>query len=161
MIELMAATLILTIALLALVGAYSLGYFALSSAGQTSSAGLLANNQIELYASLPYAQIGLDQSTLNSVKSSDPNYTADETALPVSGTDVTIASCGFSAQCSPVQTLTGGDHKTYKVETFIRLLTNVNGTSRSEKVVTVLVRNMSAAGTPQAAVMQTAFDLGP
>jgi type II secretory pathway pseudopilin PulG len=161
LIELMAAMVVLTVALLALIGAYSLGYFALSSAGQTSSAGLLANNQLELYASLPYASIGLDQATLTSVKSTDANYNTDENALPVSGSDATISSCGASAQCSPVQTLTGGDHKTYKLETFIRLLTNVNGTSRSEKIVTVIVRNMSAAGTPTAAIMQTGFDSGP
>jgi Tfp pilus assembly protein PilV len=161
MIELITAILVLTIAVLALIGSYSLGYFALNSAGQTSSAGLLASNQLELYASLPYSSIGLDTATLASVKSTDANYSTDESALPVSGSDVTISGCGSSPQCSPVQTLTGGDHKTYKLETFIRLLPNVNGTGRSEKVVTEIVRNMSAPGSPQVAVMQTGFDSGP
>jgi hypothetical protein len=60
-----------------------------------------------------------------------------------------------------VQTLTGADHKTYKLETFIRVVSNPNGSSRSEKVITEIVRNMSATGTPQVAVVQTARDLGP
>ena len=161
LVELIAAMLILTIALLALIGAYSLGYFAIGSAGKTSSAGLIANNQLELYSSLPYSSIGLDAATLTTVRSNDANYNTDESALP-SGTtgDVSITSCGSTAQCLPVQTVTGADHKTYKVETFIRLLANPNISSRGEKVVTVVIRNLSASGSPKVLTMQTAFDTG-
>ena len=160
MVELVAAMLILTIALLALIGAYSLGYFSIGSAARTSSVGLIANNQLELYSSLPYSSIGLDATTLASVKSSDANYSTDESALPESGTDVTITGCGSSAQCLPVQTVTGADHKSYKVETFIRLLPNPNASTRSEKVATVVIRNASASGSPKVLTMQTAFDTG-
>lgn len=162
MIELVAAMLILTIALLALVGAYSLGYYAIGSAAKTSSAGLLANNQLELYQAVPYASISLDSTTLTSVKSTDANYSTDEAALPGGATgDQTLVGCGASAQCSPVQTLTGADHKTYKLETFIRLIsTRSDGATRSEKVVTVIVRNASVVGSPTVVTMQTAFDLG-
>ncbi len=161
MIELVAAVLIITVALLALIGAYSLGYFAINSTAQTTQAGLIANNQLELYAAIPYASIGLDSTTLASVKSTDTYYNTDETALPGSGSDATISSCGSSAQCSPVQTITGGDHKTYKLETFIRLIANpnVSGSARTEKIITVLVRNMSAGGA-KVVVMQTGFDSG-
>ena len=152
--------LVLTVALLALIGAYSLGYFSIASAGQTSAAGLLANNQLELYSSLPYSSIGLDATTLASVKSADATYSSDESALPGSGTDVTISSCGASAQCLPVQTLTGADHKTYKLETFIRLLPNPSITTRSEKVVAVVVRRVTVSGSPRVLTMQTAFDTG-
>ena len=105
MIELIAATLIISVALLALIGAYSFGYFAIGSAAKSSAAGLIANNQLELYTSLPYASIGLDATTLTSVKSTDANYSTDESALP-SGTtgDVAIVGCGSSAQCSPLDT---------------------------------------------------------
>jgi Tfp pilus assembly protein PilV len=162
LVELIAAMLILTIALLALIGAYSLGYFAIGSAGKTSAAGLLANNQLELYSALPYSSIGLDATTLTTVKSADANYSADEAALPSGATgDVTISNCGTSAQCSPIQTLTGADHKTYKVETFIRLLANPNITTRTEKVVTVVVRKVTVSGTSKVLTMQTAFDTGP
>jgi type II secretory pathway pseudopilin PulG len=162
LIELIAAMLILTVALLALIGAYSLGYFAIGSAAKTSAAGLLANNQLELYSSLPYTSIGLDATTLTSVQSSDPTYSTDEAALPngASG-DRTISGCGSSAQCSPVQTLTGADHKTYKIETFIRDISdNPSIANRPERVVTVIVRNMSVSGSPIVVTMQTAFDQG-
>jgi type II secretory pathway pseudopilin PulG len=158
MIELVAAMCIMIVALLALIGAYSLAYFAINSTNQTTSAGLLANNQLELYASLSYASIGLDATTLATVKSTDPNYNTDESALAVSGTDVTISGCGSSAQCSPVQTITAGDHKTYKLETFIRLISNPSAPSRTEKIVTVIVRNVATGA--KVVTMQTGFDLG-
>jgi Tfp pilus assembly protein PilV len=158
MVELVAAVLILTVALLALIGAYSLGYFAVNSSGATTQAGLLANNQLELYASLPYSSIGLDPTTLASVKSTDPNYNTDETALPGSGTDVTISGCGSSAQCSPIQTITAGDHHSYKVETFIRMLSNPSAVSRSEKIITVIVRDVTSGA--KVVTMQTGFDAG-
>ena len=160
LIELIAGMLVLTVAFLALVGAYSLGYFAIGSSAKTSAAGLLANNQLELYSALPYASIGLDSATLTSVKSTDATYSSDESGLPGGGTDVTISSCGASPQCSPVQTLTGADNKTYKLETFIQLLPNPSITTRSEKVVTVIVRKSGASGTSKVVTMQTAFDVG-
>lgn len=162
LIELIAAMLVLTIALLALMGAYSLGYFAIGQSAKTSAAGLLANNQLELYSSLPYASIGLDATTLTSVKASDATYSTDESALPggASG-DRTISSCGSSAQCLPVQTLTGADHKSYKLETFIRdIANNPRISGRPERIVTVIVRNMSVTGSPIVVTMQTAFDQG-
>jgi len=162
MIELIATTLVLSIGLLALIGAYSFGYFSIRSAGQTSSAGLLANNQLELYSALPYSLIGLDATALTSVKATDATYSTDEAALPGGATgDVSISACGATPQCSPIQTLTGPDHKNYKVETFIRLLANPNISTRSEKVVTVVVRNASVSGSPVVLKMQTAFDTGP
>jgi hypothetical protein len=162
LIELIAAMLVLTVALLALVGAYSLGYFAIGASAKTASAGLLANNQLELYQSLPYTSIGLDATTLTSVQASDPTYSTDEAALPGSGAvDRTISSCGASAQCLPVQTITGADHKQYKVETFIRdIANNPSIAARPERVVTVIVRNLSATGSPIVLTMQTAFDQG-
>lgn len=161
LIELAVAIVVITIASLALMAAYSQSYFSLHSSAKTSAASVLAENQLELYAALPYASVGLDSATLTSVKASDANYSTDETALPVSGTDVTISGCGASAQCLPVQTLTGSDHHSYKLETFIRLLTNPTVSTWSEKVVTVIVRNTSVSGSPKVFTQQTAFDRGP
>jgi Tfp pilus assembly protein PilV len=160
-IELMAAVFIIVVALLALMAAYDQSFFSIHSSAKTSAAGQLANNQLELYASLPYSSIGLDSTTLTSKKSTDANYSTDETALPGTGSDVTISGCGSSAQCSPVQTLTGSDGKSYKVETFIRALTNNSTTSWTEKVVTVVVRDLGTTGYPKVLTIQTAFDHGP
>ena len=161
MVELMTAVLIITIAVLGLVAAYSQSFFSLRHSAKSSAAGQLAENQLELYASLSYASIGLDATTLTSTKSSDTYYSPDESALPGSGSDVTISGCGASAKCSPVQTLTGSDGKSYKLETFIRSLTNNSASSWTEKVVTVIVRDPSKSGYPKVITAQTAFDHGP
>jgi Tfp pilus assembly protein PilV len=160
-IELMVSIFLIVVALLALMAAYDGAFTSLHSSGRTSSAGLLAENQLELYASLPYASIGLDSSTLTTVKSTDANYSSDEATLPGTGSDVTISGCGTSAQCSPVQTLTGSDHIRYKLETFIRALPNGSVSTWTEKVITVIVRDETQSGTPQVFEEQTAFDHGP
>jgi Tfp pilus assembly protein PilV len=160
-IELMAAVLIITVSLLALMAAYDQSFFSIHSSAKTSAAGQLAENQLELYASLPYSSIGLDSTTLTTTKSTDVNYSSDESALPGTGSDVTITGCGSSAQCSPVQTMTGSDGKSYKLETFIRALTNNSASTWTEKVVTVVVRDLSTSGFPKVLTVQTAFDHGP
>jgi Tfp pilus assembly protein PilV len=160
-IELMAAVLIITVSLLALMAAYDQSFFSIHSSAKTSAAGQLAENQLELYASLPYSSIGLDSTTLTTSKSTDVNYSSDESALPGTGSDVTITGCGSSAQCSPVQTMTGSDGKSYKLETFIRALTNNSASTWTEKVVTVVVRDLSTSGFPKVLTVQTAFDHGP
>jgi Tfp pilus assembly protein PilV len=167
-IELLIATVVLTIAVLALLGSYDESFLSLRSSAKASSAGLLAQNQLELYDSLTYSSIGFTSATLSSTKSTDPTYSTDETALPVSGTDVTITTCATSPQCSPVQTLTGDDHRSYKLETFIRSLSNPSASARTEKIVTVVVRNLSASACkssdqtkcPKVVTMQTGFDAG-
>jgi prepilin-type N-terminal cleavage/methylation domain-containing protein len=163
LIELVAAMSVLSIALMALMASYDQTFFSLHSAAKTSSAGLIAENQLELYASLPYASVGLDSAAFGTA-GGDSTYASDESALHGSGSDVTISGCGSSAQCLPVQTVSGSDGHSYKLETFVRSLVNVtnsDGTTWSEKVVTVVVRDLSASGSPKVVTMQTAFDPGP
>lgn len=160
-VELVVAVVIITIGLLALMAAYDQAFFSLHSAAKTSSAGLIAENQLELYASLPYSSVGLDTTALSTAKASDAHYSSDESSLSGTGTDITISGCGASARCQPLQTVTGSDHHTYRLETFIRALTNPSGTSWTERVVTVIVRDLSSTGTPKVVTIQTAFDHGP
>ena len=162
LVELVVATFILSVAVLALMGGYDSAFVSLHKAAQKSSAATLAATQLELYSAIPYASIGLDSTTFASRKASDSVYAGDEKAVAAaqsSPTDVTIASCGTSAQCSPVQTLTGSDHHTYKVETFVHDVVST-GTWK-ERVVTVIVRDPSTTGTPILAQSTAGFDKGP
>jgi Tfp pilus assembly protein PilV len=60
LIELLIAMVILQIALLAIIGAFGSGAVALGHAGKASTASVLADQQLELYRSMPYDAIGLD-----------------------------------------------------------------------------------------------------
>jgi Tfp pilus assembly protein PilV len=162
-IELMAAMAVLTIALLALMASFDTVAVSLHSSQRNTTASTLANTQMELYRSLPYASIGLDTAALTTADG-DSVYSADETALnatlsdPADATDSTIDSCGTAPQCLPIQTLTGSDGHRYQLETFVRDIQNNTAIRWTERVVTVIVRDAGAPGTPELLRLTSAFD---
>ncbi len=163
MVELLVASFVLAVALLALMAGYDSAFLSLHKAAGESAGATLANNQLELYSSLSYSAIGLDTTTLSSVEASNSTYVSDDGSLTDSAnaTDHTINGCGSSSQCQPVQTMTGTDGKSYTVETFVRDLAGVSYAGRSERMVTVPVRDPNTTGTPEVARMSAAFDAGP
>ena len=60
LIELLVAMIILQVALLAIVGSFGAGAAALSRAAKINTASVLADQQMELYRTMPYDAIGLD-----------------------------------------------------------------------------------------------------
>ncbi|MFL5910061.1 MAG: hypothetical protein ACJ768_05765 [Gaiellaceae bacterium] len=146
LIELVAAMVVITIALLALMASYDQAFFSLHSAARKTAAASLAETQLELYGAIyvpaltatsttltsttvtttqssTFSSIGLSSSLVTTAKASDAFYSTDEAALTPSGTtEVTNASCTTTdAQCKPVQTsVTGSDGKNYRIETFVR-----------------------------------------
>src|SRR5207253_10113166 len=84
LVELLIAMVVLNIALLAIVAAFSSGAVAVSRAGSVATASALADQQMELYRAMPYEPIGLDTA-----------------AAPSSGTYTTDVACiSGSPTCS-------------------------------------------------------------
>jgi Tfp pilus assembly protein PilE len=195
LIELVAAMVVITIALLALMASYDQAFFSLHSAARKTAAASLAETQLELYSAIyvpqktattttltsttvtttqasTFGSIGLSSSLVTTAKASDPFYSTDEASLvPAGTTEVTNASCTTTAaQCEPVQTsVTGSDGKSYRVETFIRDIsqsltcqgqTTTCG-SVQERDVTVIVRDPNVSGTPRVYEVTSAYDIGP
>jgi hypothetical protein len=160
LIELLTATTVITVALLSLMAGYDSAFVSLHNSSRQSAASTLAAKQLELYSALAYTSIGLDTTTLASVKATDTTYVADEAALDnaAGALDATISGCGTASQCLPVQTLAGNDRRNYRVETFIR---DITVTSRRERFVTILVRDPNVTGSPVVAKMTSAYDSGP
>jgi type II secretory pathway pseudopilin PulG len=181
LIEVVASMVILTIALLALMAGYDSAFVSLRKAGTQAAATKLANDQLELYAALPFAQVGLDQATTQAVGDSGNgaydavyatndllagDWAVDGSGNPVqlpSGTvnDVTISGCGSAPNCLPIQSVTGPDGHRYRIETFVRDRANSTGISWTERDVTVLVRDAQAPGEPELVRLSSAFDRGP
>lgn len=174
LVELLAATVVLSIALLALMAGYDSAFVSIRKANQKSAAAALANTQLELYASLPYAQIGLDQ-TATTDAGSDSLYDGNAVLVGDSGVlngvpyhnpdgvvnEVTIDGCGTDPNCLPIQTLTGSDGRTYRVETFVRDVTEqTSNISWQTRNVWVVVRDPSQSGDPELLELHTAFDQG-
>jgi Tfp pilus assembly protein PilV len=176
MIEMILAMVVITIAVLALMASYDEAFFSLHSSARKTAAASLAESQLELYSAsysvqANFSSIGLSSSLVTTAKASDPFYSTDEASLtPSSTSEVPNPSCTTTtAQCKPVQTsVTGSDGKKYRVETFIRdvsqtltCTTTPPCPTTPERDVTVIVRDPNVSGTPSVYTVTAAFDQGP
>jgi type II secretory pathway pseudopilin PulG len=182
MIEMTAAIVILSFALLALMAGFDSAFLSLHKSDQKATASTLANQQLELYRALPYNSIGLDKTTTQNVGDSsnaayDSTYTTnsllDGDFVPdpndpntliqnPSGTvnEIMINGCGTAANCEPIQSVTGPDHRHYRIETYVRDRPNNTAITWSERVVTVVVQDADQSSFPTIFQMETAFDQG-
>ncbi len=142
LLELLISLVMLNVGILALVAAFNGGSLAIQRASRTGTATVLADKQLELYRAVLYTNIALD--TANVTTASANSAYAGDTAY--SGTQVSKVCAGspgsVAAQCKPMQTITGPDKFTYRVDTYIRYVTPTN--SRQLKKVTVVTRNATA-----------------
>ena len=174
LIELLISMVVLQIALLAIVGAFGAGAVAIGRAGKVNTAAVLADQQMELYRTMPYDAIGLD--TAGAPTSGI--YTSDTTVCPASQTPVcantgprnnantatwsctvntspTGVSYFYSANgvnpCTAHRSVTGTsapDGRSYWVDTYIQWTTQTGGASqRPVKVVSVVVRDQNTNQT--------------
>ena len=115
LIELLAAMVVLSIALMALMAGYDTAFLSLHKSAQKTIASTLANQQLELYNALSYTKVGLDATTLAGIEtpgaSYDATYVADKASLDntANDADVTISNCGATPNCYPIQT--AGRHR--------------------------------------------------
>ena len=152
MIELTIALAILNIGLLALLTAFTNGTVTARRSGRTASASVLADTQMELYRALTYSAIALDAS---SIPGSAP-YTTD---AAYSATQVTATCSGpvsSNPQCNASRTVTGPDHGTYEIDTFVVYWTPTDG--RQTKQVTVVVRDTANLSGRELARRTSIFD---
>jgi prepilin-type N-terminal cleavage/methylation domain-containing protein len=138
LIELLAALVVLSIGILALFAMFESGIRQLTRASTVTTAGALADKEMESYRAIKYASIGLPDTLVLAAAapySSDSAYSASAT------TRVNLVACG-TAPCTtkvPVQTLTGADGRSYRVDTYVTWQTV--GAGRQVKLVTVVVRD--------------------
>lgn len=163
LVELLIAMIVLTVGILALVAAYTSGYVALNRATRVSSAGVLADSQMERFRALSYSNIQLNTTTCgancaDSTYTSDSAYSATAAVTGCSTTDVS---------CLPTQTKTGPDGASYRLDTFIEY-SCVSGTLSTSpsltcgatapspvKLVTVVVRSIGGTGLGTTGVVST------
>jgi Tfp pilus assembly protein PilV len=148
MLELLMAMVMLNVGILAIVAAFSSGNAALSRANRISTAGALANKQMEIYRGLKYDNIVFVTSEWNAALA-DSTYTADTAYQqnmlnPVSPKALvaTVTTCPANVPtnaCDPSYTITGADHRSYRVDTYLYFDTPSYGNQL--RTVTVVVRN--------------------
>jgi prepilin-type N-terminal cleavage/methylation domain-containing protein len=128
LVELLIAMIVLTIGILALVSAYTSGYVQLNRATRVSSAEVLADSQMERFRALGYSAIQLN-TTCGATCNVDSTYTGD---VVYDSTDQ-VSGCSSSTEttCLAIQTKTGPDGRSYRMETFIKYNCPTSGTTLS------------------------------
>jgi prepilin-type N-terminal cleavage/methylation domain-containing protein len=138
LIELMIAMTVLAIGILALFAMFESGIRSISRASTVTTAGALADTEMESFRAARYNTIGLPDSLIPS----SPPYTTDPAYS--STARVHVAACG-TQPCTtkvPVQTLTGADGRSYRVDTYVTTQTLTSPYSaRPVKLVTIVVRD--------------------
>jgi Tfp pilus assembly protein PilV len=154
LVELIAAMTVLMVGILALFAMFESGIRHLQRASTVTTAGALADREMEGFRAIRYANIGLPDSL---VLAADSTYSGDAAYQSSASSRVNLSACG-SAPCTtdvPVQTLTGADGRSYRVDMYVTWSTV--GAGRSVKLVTVVVRD-SVDATKVWARASSAFD---
>ncbi len=148
MLELLMAMVMLNVGILAVVAAFSSGNAALYRANRSSTAGALANKQMEAYRGLKYDNIVFVTSEWTSAIANS-TYTGDtvyQTNMynPVAPHALvpTVSTCPANvaaAACDPSYTTTGADHRSYRVDTYLYFDTPTSG--QQLRAITVVIRN--------------------
>jgi Tfp pilus assembly protein PilV len=150
MLELLMAMVLLNVGILAIVAAFSSGNSSLARANRISTAGAVANKQMEAYRGLKYENIVFMTAEWNSAIA-DSVYTGDtvyQTNMlnPVAPKALvpTVTTCPANVPataCDPSYTITGADHRSYRVDTYLYFDTPSSGNQL--RTVAVVVRNPS------------------
>lgn len=147
LIEMLIAIVVINIGLLAILLALNSGMVTLRRSAESSTASALADKQIELYRAVAFPAIYLDTTLLAATDSTyrtDPAYSVSQ---------VSQACSPIAPRCTPTQTVTGPDGRSYRVDTYIVWTTPVGGSA--VKQVTVVVRKPGSP-TALARVVSTA-----
>ena len=148
MLELLMAMVMLNVGILAVVAAFSSGNAALYRASRISTAGALANKQMEAYRGLKYDNIVFVTSEWTSAIANS-TYTGDTVyqtnmSNPVAphALVATVSTCPANvpaSACDPSYTTTGADHRSYRVDTYLYYDTPTSG--QQLRAVSVVIRN--------------------
>jgi len=148
MLELLMAMVMLNVGILAVVAAFSSGNAALYRSSRISTAGALANKQMEAYRGLKYDNIVFVTSEWTSAIANS-TYTGDTVyqtnmSNPVAphALVATVSTCPANvpaSACDPSYTTTGADHRSYRVDTYLYYDTPTSG--QQLRAVTVVIRN--------------------
>lgn len=147
LIEMLVAIVVINIGLLAILLALNSGMVTLRRSAESSTAAAIADQQLERFRARAYAAIYLDTTSL---AATDSTYQTDSA---YSASQVSQTCSPLVAACTPSQTVTGPDGRTYRVDTYVVSVVPAGG--QAVKQITVVVRKPGIS-TALARVVSTA-----
>jgi uncharacterized protein (TIGR02598 family) len=139
LVEMLIAIVVINIGLLAILLALTSGMTTLRRSAETSTASAIADKQLERYRAVAFTSIYLDTTSL---AATDSTYQSD---AAYSASQVSQTCSPLVAVCTPTQTVTGPDGRSYRVDTYIVWTTPAGGTA--VKQITVVVRKSGSTAT--------------
>jgi prepilin-type N-terminal cleavage/methylation domain-containing protein len=138
LVELLIALTLLAVGILALFAMFESGIRSATRASTVTTAGALADREMENFRAIEYSAIGLPASLMDAA----PTPYLSDSAYSAAGR-VELPACGTSPCTTkvPVQTMTGADGRSYRVDTYVTWQTVTSG--RDVKLVTIVVRDAS------------------
>jgi type II secretory pathway pseudopilin PulG len=158
MVELVIALALLTVAIGALITVFASAAISLRRAGEKGTALTLADTQMEWYRRLSFTGVRIDGSLIPSTGTYVTAHSVDATIPPSTGQalagqngdDACGGGSGEPVACLPVQSVTGPDHRSYRIDTYVDYVNNDSTLSirtpasgLTLKRVTVVVRSGS------------------
>jgi Tfp pilus assembly protein PilV len=154
LVEVLIAMTMLALGILALFAMFEAGIRQITRASTVTTAGALADKEMEGFVAIRYDSIGLPESLVTTAAAP---YSSDAAYQSSASNRVDLSACGTSPCTTkvPVQTLTGADGRTYRVDTYVTWSSVTGG--RNTKRVTIVVRDSTNASKTWARVSST-FD---
>ena len=138
------AIVVINIGLLAILLSLTSGVTTLRRSAETSTASVVADKQLERYRAVAFTSIYLD-TTAVAPAATDSTY---ETDAAYSASQVNQACGTLTPVCTPTQTVTGPDGRSYRVDTYIVWTTPAGGSA--VKQITVVVRKPGSVASARA-----------
>ena len=150
LIEMLVAIVVINVGLLAILLALNSGMVTLRRSAESSTASAIADQQVERFRARAFAAIYLDTTLL---AATDSTYQTDA-AYSVS--QVNQACSPLVAACTPSQTVTGPDGRSYRVDTYVVSVVPAGG--QAVKQITVVVRKPGATSALARVVSTAGLD---
>ena len=141
LVEMLAAIVVINIGLLAILLSLTSGMTTLRRSAETSTASAIADRQLERYRAVAFGSIYLDTAAVDPL-ATDTTYEGD---IAYSVPQVNQVCGTLTPVCTPTQTVTGPDGRSYRVDTYIVSITPPDGTA--VKQITVVVRKANSTAT--------------
>jgi Tfp pilus assembly protein PilV len=141
LVEMLIAIVVINVGLLAILLALTSGVTTLRRSAETSTASAIADKQLEKYRAVPFTSIYLDAASV-APAATDSTYEGD---VAYSASQVSQTGGTLTAVCTPTQTVTGPDGRSYRVDTYIVWATPAGGAA--VKQITVVVRRSDLTAT--------------
>ena len=150
LIEMLVAIVVINVGLLAILLALNSGMVTLRRSAESSTASAIADQQVERFRARAFAAIYLDTTLL---AATDSTYQTD---AAYSASQVNQTCSPLVAACTPSQTVTGPDGRSYRVDTYVVSVVPAGG--QAVKQITVVVRKPGATSALARVVSTAGLD---